>query len=104
MVARTLAAAPLLAESVVQRLGGSTSIHVPTKKPDSPCHLESTAPSQQLEASIKVEESSGPQGDELAAGVWADLWPLDRQQQRAFFCFGMDVLLKVQNVYCFTFL
>jgi len=95
MVARTLAAAPLLAESVVQRLGGSTSIHVPTKKPDSARHLESTAPSQQLEASIKVEESSGAQGDELAAGVWADLWPLDRQQQRAFFCFGMDVLLKL---------
>lgn len=87
MVARTLAAAPLLAESVLHRLGGSASTHVPSRP-------QSLTASQETEPSSR-EEGHGPNGDELAAGVWGDLWPLDRQQQRAFFCFGMEVLLKV---------
>ncbi|KAG0631980.1 hypothetical protein M758_1G295900 [Ceratodon purpureus] len=90
MVARTLAAAPTLADSVIQRLGGSPSSHVPSR-PEAP---QSSTPSQRLEAPSD-EDVSSPNGDELAAGVWADLWPLKRQQQRAFFCFGMDVLLKL---------
>jgi lycopene beta-cyclase len=34
-------------------------------------------------------------GDALAAEVWKELWPTDRRRQREFFCFGMDVLLKL---------
>ena len=87
MVARTLAAAPVLAESVLHRLGVSSSNYFSSRP-------QSSIPSQGTEATLP-EEGAGPNGDELAAGVWADLWPLDRQQQRAFFCFGMEVLLKV---------
>ncbi|KAG0581182.1 hypothetical protein KC19_4G230600 [Ceratodon purpureus] len=87
MVARTLAAAPLLAESVLQRLGGSASTNVSSRS-------QSSIPLQETEASAP-EDGPGPNGDDLAAGVWADLWPLERQQQRAFFCFGMEVLLKL---------
>ncbi|OVA04091.1 Lycopene cyclase-type [Macleaya cordata] len=61
MVARTLAAAPIVAKSIVQYLG-----------------------SQQ-----------GFSGNELSAGVWKDLWPIERRRQREFFCFGMDILLKL---------
>ncbi|XP_073389043.1 lycopene beta cyclase, chloroplastic isoform X1 [Physcomitrium patens] len=93
MVARTLAAAPLLAESVIKSLGGSTSTHV-SSRPQYSQKVESSTYSQGLEATSD-EDNAGPSGDELAAGVWADLWPLERQQQRAFFCFGMEVLLKL---------
>lgn len=61
MVARTLAAAPLVANSIVQYLGSERSLL----------------------------------GNELSAEVWKDLWPLQRRRQREFFCFGMDILLKL---------
>jgi lycopene beta-cyclase len=89
MVARTLAAAPILAESLVKRLGGSRSAHIsPSPAGAKNAHTESVSPSSE-----KIENISG---DEVAAGVWADLWPMERQRQREFFCFGMDVLLKVR--------
>jgi hypothetical protein len=31
----------------------------------------------------------------MAAAVWRSAWPVERLRQRAFFCFGMDVLLKL---------
>jgi lycopene beta-cyclase len=31
----------------------------------------------------------------MAAGVWRAAWPVERLRQRAFFTFGMDVLLKL---------
>lgn len=34
-------------------------------------------------------------GDQLSAEVWRDLWPIERRRQREFFCFGMDILLKL---------
>uniref|UniRef100_A0A2P2MEW2 lycopene beta-cyclase n=1 Tax=Rhizophora mucronata TaxID=61149 RepID=A0A2P2MEW2_RHIMU len=61
MVARTLAAAPIVANSVVQYLGSGRTLP----------------------------------GNELSAKVWKDLWPIQRRRQREFFCFGMDVLLKL---------
>ncbi|KAG8058328.1 hypothetical protein GUJ93_ZPchr0002g24439 [Zizania palustris] len=63
MVARTLATAPIVAESIVRFLdsGGHSSVA----------------------------------GDALSAEVWKQLWPADRRRQREFFCFGMDILLKL---------
>ncbi|KAL5211947.1 hypothetical protein ABZP36_022794 [Zizania latifolia] len=64
MVARTLATAPIVAESIVRFLdsgGGDSSVV----------------------------------GDALSAEVWKQLWPGDRRRQREFFCFGMDILLKL---------
>ncbi|KAH7557159.1 hypothetical protein ACOSQ2_026883 [Xanthoceras sorbifolium] len=61
MVARTLAAAPIVANSIVRCLGSERSLS----------------------------------GDDLSAEVWKDLWPIQRRRQREFFCFGMDVLLKL---------
>ncbi|CAN0890593.1 Lycopene beta cyclase, chloroplastic/chromoplastic [Linum grandiflorum] len=58
MVARTLAAAPIVANAIVRFLGSH-------------------------------------KGDELSTQVWKDLWPIERRRQREFFCFGMDVLLKL---------
>lgn len=60
MIARTLAAAPVVANSIVEYLG--------------PNH--------------------GHLGDELLSRVWKDLWPIEGRRQREF-CFGMDVLLKL---------
>ncbi|KAB5519361.1 hypothetical protein DKX38_023680 [Salix brachista] len=61
MVARTLAAAPIVANSIVQYLGSDRRVS----------------------------------GGELSDKVWKDLWPIERRRQREFFCFGMDVLLKL---------
>uniref|UniRef100_A0A7N0UC89 lycopene beta-cyclase n=1 Tax=Kalanchoe fedtschenkoi TaxID=63787 RepID=A0A7N0UC89_KALFE len=61
MVARTLAAAPIVAKSIVQYLGSNKSVS----------------------------------GDALSAEVWKNLWPIERRRQREFFCFGMDILLKL---------
>ncbi|KAG7958818.1 hypothetical protein I3843_10G037500 [Carya illinoinensis] len=61
MVARTLAAAPIVANSIVQYLGSDR----------------------------------GLSGNELSSEVWKDLWPIERRRQREFFCFGMDILLKL---------
>lgn len=61
MVARTLAAAPIVANAIVQYLGTGKT------------HL----------------------GLELSTEVWKDLWPIQRRRQREFFCFGMDILLKL---------
>ncbi|XP_030453081.2 lycopene beta cyclase, chloroplastic/chromoplastic [Syzygium oleosum] len=61
MVARTLAAAPIVANSIVSYLGSD----------------------------------GGVSGNELSAKVWKNLWPIERRRQREFFCFGMDILLKL---------
>ncbi|KAG5609532.1 hypothetical protein H5410_020813 [Solanum commersonii] len=61
MVARTLAAAPVVANAIIQYLGSERS----------------------------------HSGNELSTGVWKDLWPIERRRQREFFCFGMDILLKL---------
>nr|ADA82242.1 lycopene beta cyclase [Crocus sativus] len=61
MVARTLAVAPIVADSIVRFLGSDR----------------------------------GLSGDMLSAEVWKDLWPIERRRQREFFCFGMDILLKL---------
>ncbi len=61
MVARTLAAAPIVANSIV-------------------CYLSS---------------NKSLMGNELSEEVWKDLWPIQRRRQREFFCFGMDILLKL---------
>ncbi|GMH28333.1 hypothetical protein Nepgr_030176 [Nepenthes gracilis] len=61
MVARTLAASPIIANSIVQYLSSERFVL----------------------------------GDDLSADVWKELWPIERRRQREFFCFGMDVLLKL---------
>nr|QSQ68576.1 chloroplastic lycopene beta cyclase [Puya raimondii] len=61
MVARTLATAPIVANSIVRYLGSDRSLT----------------------------------GNELSRAVWKDLWPIERRRQREFFCFGMDILLKL---------
>uniref|UniRef100_A0A2N9F6J8 lycopene beta-cyclase n=1 Tax=Fagus sylvatica TaxID=28930 RepID=A0A2N9F6J8_FAGSY len=61
MVARTLAAAPIVANAIVRYLGSD----------------------------------EGLPGNDLSAEVWKDLWPIQRRRQREFFCFGMDILLKL---------
>ncbi|CAI7909931.1 unnamed protein product, partial [Closterium sp. NIES-54] len=69
MVARTLAAAPVVAAAIVK----------------------------QLEREGR-EQGERRGGDSLSASVWEDVWPLWRKEQREFFCFGMDVLLRVGAV------
>lgn len=93
MVARTLAAAPVLADALVKRLGGSRSPQVSPSSSGAKDSKEGSAPPSTV-------QRDSPSGDEISAGVWADLWPRERIMQREFFCFGMDVLLKVGHGKC----
>lgn len=36
----------------------------------------------------------------MSAAVWRAAWPVERLRQRAFFTFGMDVLLKLNLQVC----
>ncbi|CAO2044873.1 unnamed protein product [Urochloa humidicola] len=65
MVARTLATAPIVADAIVRFLDTGDG------------------------------SAAGLAGDALSAEVWKQLWPANRRRQREFFCFGMDVLLKL---------
>ncbi|KAL6888371.1 hypothetical protein ACP4OV_009397 [Aristida adscensionis] len=65
MVARTLATAPIVADAIVRFLDTGSGA------------------------------AGGLAGDALAAEVWKELWPASRRRQREFFCFGMDILLKL---------
>ncbi|KAJ7516993.1 hypothetical protein O6H91_21G023300 [Diphasiastrum complanatum] len=87
MIARTLAAAPTVANGIITRLG-----KYDTERSIKPSPIEAEHVSQNL-------QTEGPKlilaGKEFSAGVWSDLWPLERRKQREFFCFGMDVLLQL---------
>eukprot|EP00850_Spirogloea_muscicola_P015253 SM000115S23932 [mRNA] locus=s115:403930:406604:+ [translate_table: standard] len=92
MVARTLAAAPQLAASIVERLGR------PAKSEAFVSGKRVTQEDEGSRGGSSVECSGGQVlGEELSAGIWEDIWPVSRVEQREFFCFGMDVLLKVQS-------
>eukprot|EP00271_Cylindrocystis_brebissonii_P008754 TRINITY_DN23241_c0_g1_i1.p1 TRINITY_DN23241_c0_g1~~TRINITY_DN23241_c0_g1_i1.p1 ORF type:complete len:646 (-),score=84.05 TRINITY_DN23241_c0_g1_i1:738-2675(-) len=146
MVARTLAAAPQLADAIVkglrqrrpspphstssdslpsssssplhsgpsgspshssQHLGSpmeETSPLPSSSSPASPSSISSQfAPSAALSPSSStvtrgVTSTSGADSataDELSAFVWREVWPIERLEQREFFWFGMEVLLKL---------
>lgn len=42
-----------------------------------------------------MRPSSEAEANAMAAAVWAATWPVERIRQRAFFNFGMDVLLSL---------
>ena len=82
MVARALGAAPVAGDAICDALADVLGV-APSTRPaagDGP-----TAPGA---------DASGT-ADTAAASVWAALWPPQRVRQRAFFCFGMDVLLRL---------
>ena len=83
MVARTLAAAPTIATSIVEQLT--------RKRRERDGEREGVAGSKD-DQSAAVE---GYGGDDVSAAVWSEAWPVWRKDQRDFFCFGMEVLLKV---------
>ncbi|GAQ85842.1 lycopene beta cyclase [Klebsormidium nitens] len=110
MVARTLAAAPQLADSIIARLKPSHSVtHVSQNLPRgevdrlAASNGASTSGRSETATATQVRPAGGVEGlaeghvagDDLSAAIWADLWPVDRVEQREFFCFGMDVLLKL---------
>lgn len=75
MVSRMLGVAPTIADAIIDQLA---------KPADKAEAAGATArPGSEAEASA------------MAAGVWRAAWPVERLRQRAFFCFGMDVLLKL---------
>lgn len=72
MVSRALSTAPTVADKIVDALDSFTGKEGTRKK-----------------------AVSAAEADRMAAAIWASLWPEERLQQREFFCFGQDVLLKL---------
>jgi flavin-dependent dehydrogenase len=63
-------------------------------------YADEPAPAFASAASITTLPAVAPPRNEreaelMAASVWRAAWPLPRLRQRAFFCFGMDVLLRL---------
>jgi len=85
MVARMLGAAPVLADAVVDALAAGLA-------------GRGAAGAAAAAAASGAPPPPPPPGldvDEASARAWAALWPAERKRQRAFFCFGMDVLLRL---------
>lgn len=78
MISRMLGAVPVLADSIIDQLAASKTSGISVWLL---CCLE--------------EEWNGGDGMKIANQVWGALWPIERIQQREFFCFGMAVLLKL---------
>eukprot|EP00873_Tetraselmis_striata_P010501 jgi/Tetstr1/430765/TSEL_020550.t1 len=72
MVNRALSTAPTVADKIVDVLDRATG-----------------------REGLRRKAASATEADAMAAEVWASLWPQERLQQREFFCFGQDVLLKL---------
>jgi lycopene beta-cyclase len=75
MVSRMLGVAPTIADAIVDQLSRPSDKAVAAGSTD-----------QQL---------TEAQATSMSAGVWRAAWPVERLRQRAFFTFGMDVLLKL---------
>lgn len=75
MMARMLGTVPTVADSIVDQL---------SKPSDKATH-----------AGISRRPSSEAEASSMAEAVWQSLWPVERIRQRAFFTFGMDVLLSL---------
>jgi len=85
MVARMLGAAPVLADAVVDALAAGLA-------------GRTAAGAAAAAAAAGLPAPPPPPGldvDAASSRAWASLWPAERRRQRAFFCFGMDVLLRL---------
>eukprot|EP00245_Coleochaete_scutata_P007935 TRINITY_DN23763_c0_g1_i1.p1 TRINITY_DN23763_c0_g1~~TRINITY_DN23763_c0_g1_i1.p1 ORF type:complete len:576 (+),score=78.67 TRINITY_DN23763_c0_g1_i1:39-1730(+) len=96
MIARTLSSAPILADTLVQRLGGMRSRAMPVPSPELREVVTgggtAVATLPEVVAALPLPPVSA---DDVSKAVWAQLWSLERIEQREFFCFGMDVLLRL---------
>ncbi|KAG2488086.1 hypothetical protein HYH03_013389 [Edaphochlamys debaryana] len=75
MVGRMLGAAPLVADTIIEQL--------------------SRPADRAADAGMATRPSSEEEATDMAHHVWRAMWPVERIRQRAFFVFGMDVLLTL---------
>jgi len=80
MVARTMAAVPSLADTIVEELSLART------------RARTEAGISDPEAPVELSDAAV---DAISAKVWGTLWPEERLAQREFFLFGMDVLLTL---------
>ena len=93
MVARMLGAAPVLADTIIDLLGGGQPTLV--SEPSLP---SAAGKRREAQAAGSVEDSfveTGNKATELSREIWATVWPEERLSQREFFNFGMEVLLSL---------
>nr|ACM68702.1 lycopene beta-cyclase [Brassica rapa subsp. pekinensis] len=81
---------PVLPQRVVGIGGTAGMVH-----PSTGYMVARTLAVAPIVANAIVRYLGSTKGDELSAEVWRDLWPIERRRQREFFCFGMDILLKL---------
>ncbi|GBF92105.1 lycopene beta cyclase [Raphidocelis subcapitata] len=87
MVSRMLGAAPGVADAIIDQLarpgdGGAAA-------------AAAAAGAGAAAGGAPVPPASEAQAEAMSAAVWRAAWPVERLRQRAFFCFGMDVLLRL---------
>ncbi|GLC47197.1 hypothetical protein PLESTB_001621900 [Pleodorina starrii] len=75
MVSRVMGAAPTVADAIIDQL---------SKPAD-----------KATDAGASLRPSSESEAASMSSAVWRAIWPVERIRQRAFFTFGMDVLLSL---------
>lgn len=75
MVSRVLGAAPTVADAIIEQL--------------------SSVSDKAVNSDVKPMPRTPQEAEEMTAKIWATMWPVQRLRQRAFFDFGMEVLLKL---------
>ncbi|GIL80240.1 hypothetical protein Vretimale_17433 [Volvox reticuliferus] len=75
MISRMMGAAPTVADAIIDQLSGPAD--------------------KATNAGSALRPSSEAEAVRMANAVWRATWPLERIRQRAFFTFGMDVLLSL---------
>ncbi|QDZ18931.1 lycopene beta cyclase [Chloropicon primus] len=92
MVSRMLGAAPGLADSIIDILGGGQP------KIGSEVRMPAASSPRQAESSSSSSDAfveTGNEANDLSVEVWDAAWPEERLAQREFFNFGMEVLLSL---------
>jgi hypothetical protein len=84
MVSRMLGVAPTIADSIIDQLA----------RPRDAGAAAAAAGGGGGGAASPGPQSEA-QAEAMSAAVWRAAWPVERLRQRAFFCFGMDVLLRL---------
>jgi lycopene beta-cyclase len=95
MVSRALGAAPVLADAVVDALAAGLAGRVAAGAGAAAAAAAAAAATDGSPSSPSPPLPPGLDVDEAARRAWASIWPVERKRQRAFFCFGMDVLLRL---------
>jgi lycopene beta-cyclase len=96
MVSRMLGAAPVLADGIIDQLGGGQpKLSSVTSMPQAQAQATAEKDQQQQQDQDGNFSQTGNDATALSRAIWETVWPEERLSQREFFNFGMEILLTL---------